>query len=119
MGGCSDLDLGEHVAALRLPAPGDEAQLLRTVEQLRRRRLDRVRPLWQMWFLTGLPDSRLGLFVRMHHAMADGMAGVAAIAKFLDATRTRLLPRRKHGYRHRCPRWLNSFKTSDAGAYSN
>jgi diacylglycerol O-acyltransferase / wax synthase len=53
---------------------------------LRRRRLDRVRPLWEMWFLTGLPDRRVGLFVRMHHAMGDGMAGVARIAKFLDAT---------------------------------
>ena len=38
-----------------------------------------------MWFLTGLPDRRVGLFVRMHHAIADGMAGVATIAKFLDA----------------------------------
>ena len=39
-----------------------------------------------MWFLTGLPERRVGLFVRMHHAIADGMAGVATIAKFLDAT---------------------------------
>ncbi len=43
-------------------------------------------PLWQMWFLTGLPDRRLALFVRMHHAIADGLAGVATVAKFLDAT---------------------------------
>jgi WS/DGAT/MGAT family acyltransferase len=28
----------------------------------------------------------VGLFVRMHHAIADGMAGVATIVKFLDAT---------------------------------
>ena len=79
-------DLGEHVAGVPLPAPGDEAQLLRTVEQLRRRRLDRSRPLWEMWFLTGLPDGRVGMFVRVHHAIADGMAGVATIGKFLDAT---------------------------------
>jgi diacylglycerol O-acyltransferase / wax synthase len=39
-----------------------------------------------MWFLTGLPDRRVGLFVRMHHAMANGMAGLATIARFLDAT---------------------------------
>jgi diacylglycerol O-acyltransferase / wax synthase len=79
-------DLGEHIAELPLPAPGDDAQLLRTVEQLRRRRLDRSRPLWELWFLTGLPDGRVGLFVRVHHAIADGMAGVATIAKFRDAT---------------------------------
>ena len=79
-------DLGEHIAEVPLAAPGDEAQLLRTVEQLRRRRLDRSRPLWEMWFLTGLQDRRVGLFVRVHHAIADGMAGVATIVKFLDAT---------------------------------
>jgi hypothetical protein len=39
-----------------------------------------------MWFLTGLPNRRVGLFVRMHHAIADGMAGVATIVRFLDAT---------------------------------
>ena len=78
--------LSDHVAELRLPEPGDEAQLVRVTEQLRRRRLDRSRPLWEMWFLTGLADGRVGLFVRMHHAIADGMAGVATIAKFLDAT---------------------------------
>jgi diacylglycerol O-acyltransferase / wax synthase len=79
-------DLTDHVAVLPLPAPHDEAQLLLTIEQLRRRRLDRSRPLWEMWFLTGLPERRVGLFVRMHHAIADGMAGVATIATFLDAT---------------------------------
>jgi WS/DGAT/MGAT family acyltransferase len=79
------VDLADHVGVLPLPAPGDEAQLLAAVEQLRRRRLDRSRPLWEMWFLTGLPDGRVGLFVRMHHAIADGMAGLATVTTFLDA----------------------------------
>jgi diacylglycerol O-acyltransferase / wax synthase len=59
---------------------------LLAVEQLRRRRLDRSRPLWEMWFLIGLPEGRVGLFVRIHHAITDGVAGVATIATFLDAT---------------------------------
>ena len=82
----ANFDLDNHIAELRLPAPGDEEQLLHATEELRLQRLDRSRPLWQMWFLTGLPNGRVGLFVRMHHAMADGMAGVATIAKFLDST---------------------------------
>ena len=49
-------DLAEHVRVIALPAPGEEAQLLVAAEQLRRRRLDRARPLWEMWFLTGLPE---------------------------------------------------------------
>ena len=80
-------DLTDHIAVLPLPAPGDEAQLLLAVERLRRRRLDRSRPLWEMWFLTGLSESRVGLFVRMHHAVADGMAAMATMTTFLDATR--------------------------------
>ena len=78
-------DLADHVRVIPLPAPGDEAQLLLATEQLRRRRLDRSRPLWEMWFLSGLPERRIGLFVRMHHAIADGIAGVATIGTFLDA----------------------------------
>jgi diacylglycerol O-acyltransferase / wax synthase len=62
----------------------DEAQLLAACEQLRRQRLDRSRPLWQMWFLPGLADGRVGLFMKLHHAIADGVAGVAAFGTFLD-----------------------------------
>lgn len=78
-------DLSDHVRVVPLPVPGDEAALLQATEQLRRRRLDRSRPLWEMWFLTGLAGRRIGLFVRMHHTMADGIAGVAAVGAFLDA----------------------------------
>jgi diacylglycerol O-acyltransferase / wax synthase len=80
------VDLTDHVAVLPLPAPADESQLLLAIEQLRRRRLDRSRPLWEMWFLIGLPDRRVGLFVRTHHVIADGLAGVATIATFLDGS---------------------------------
>jgi WS/DGAT/MGAT family acyltransferase len=37
-----------------------------------------------MWFLTGLQDQRVGLFMKMHHAIADGVAGVATLAAFID-----------------------------------
>jgi len=79
-------DLADHVRVTSLPAPGDETALLGVTEQLRRRRLDRSRPLWEMWFLTGLPERQIGLFARMHHAIADGIAGVATLGAFLDAT---------------------------------
>lgn len=77
-------DLAEHVRVLPLPAPGDEAQLLFATEQLRRRRMDRSRPLWEMWFMPGLPERRVGLFMRTHHCIADGIAGVATLGTFLD-----------------------------------
>jgi diacylglycerol O-acyltransferase / wax synthase len=84
--------LSDHVRVERLNAPADEATLLREVERLRRRRLDKSRPLWEMWFLTGLPDHRIGLFVRLHHVVADGIAGVAELGTLLDATPSAAMP---------------------------
>jgi diacylglycerol O-acyltransferase / wax synthase len=82
----SSFDLADHVRVFPLATPGDQAQLLAACEQLRRRRLDPSRPLWELWFLPGLPQQRVGLFLRMHHTMADGMAGVAAFGALLDLT---------------------------------
>jgi diacylglycerol O-acyltransferase len=80
----ASFDLADHVRVFPLPAPGNQAQLLLAVEELRRRRLNPTRPLWEMWFLPGLPQAQVGLFVRIHHAMADGMAGVAAFGALFD-----------------------------------
>ncbi|HEV2256592.1 MAG TPA: wax ester/triacylglycerol synthase domain-containing protein [Streptosporangiaceae bacterium] len=52
-------DLSDHMRVVPVPAPGEEAGLLRVAEQLRRVRLDRSRPLWQMWLLPGLPEGRV------------------------------------------------------------
>ena len=78
------IDIAEHVRVFPLPAPADESELLLACEELRRRRLDRSRPLWEIWFLPGLPDGRVGLFMKVHHAIADGVAGVAALGAFVD-----------------------------------
>jgi diacylglycerol O-acyltransferase / wax synthase len=77
-------DLSQHVGVLPLAAPADEARLLLACEELRRRRLDPSRPLWEVWFLPGLPGGRVGLFMKLHHAVADGVAGVAALGAFVD-----------------------------------
>jgi diacylglycerol O-acyltransferase / wax synthase len=79
------VDIAEHVQEFRLRTPADEPRLLLACEELRRRGLDRSRPLWEMWFLTGLVGGRVGLFIKVHHAIADGVAGVAALGAFVDA----------------------------------
>jgi len=75
-----------HVRVTPLPVPGDEAQLLIAIERLRARRLDRTRPLWEICFLPGVSDARVGMFIRWHHVIADGVAGVAGIGAMLDST---------------------------------
>ncbi|HEX6129047.1 MAG TPA: wax ester/triacylglycerol synthase family O-acyltransferase [Candidatus Limnocylindria bacterium] len=77
-------DVDRHVGIEPLPAGSGEAGLLLAIERLRRRRLDMSRPLWEMWFLPGLADGRIGLFVRMHHAIGDGRAAMTILSAFFD-----------------------------------
>jgi diacylglycerol O-acyltransferase len=81
----TSVDLAHHVDLFPVAA-ADEAEFLSACEGLRRRPLDRSQPLWMMWFLPGLPQGRVGLFMKLHHAVADGVAGVAAFGAFLDVT---------------------------------
>jgi WS/DGAT/MGAT family acyltransferase len=81
----SAIDLTEHVRVRALDSPPDEVTLLLACEGLRARRLSWSRPLWEMTFLTGLPDGRVGLFMKVHHAVADGIAGMAALSALFDA----------------------------------
>jgi WS/DGAT/MGAT family acyltransferase len=77
-------DLADHVQVHPLAPPGDQAQLLAACAQLYRQRLDPSRPLWEAWFLPGLPERQVGLFLRVHHSVADGVAGAAAFGALLD-----------------------------------
>jgi diacylglycerol O-acyltransferase / wax synthase len=77
-------DLADHIQVHPVAAPGGQAQLLQACQELARRRLDPGRPLWELWLLPGLPDRRVGAFLRLHHAVADGAAALAAFGALLD-----------------------------------
>lgn len=66
-----------HVGAMDLPnarAVEGEAGLLRLIEQRMAPSLDRAHPLWQAWFIGGMPDRRVAMLFMIHHAMADGLS---------------------------------------------
>jgi hypothetical protein len=65
-------------------ALGGQAQLLQACRELARRRLDPTRPLWELWLLPGMPERQVGAFLRLHHAIADGAAALAAFGSLLD-----------------------------------
>jgi diacylglycerol O-acyltransferase len=77
-------DIANHIRVHAVAPPGDEAQLLAACQELARHRLDPARPLWELWLLPGLPERRVGAFLRLHHAFADGAAAVAAFGALLD-----------------------------------
>jgi WS/DGAT/MGAT family acyltransferase len=77
-------DLADHIRVHTLAAPGGQVQLLAACQELARRRLDPARPLWELWLLPGLPHQRVGAYLRLHHALADGAAAVAGFGALLD-----------------------------------
>jgi WS/DGAT/MGAT family acyltransferase len=79
-------DLANHVHALHLPAPGGERELLGLCDQLCLRLLNRTRPLWELWLVTGLDQGRVGLVLKLHHTLADGLAAVQIASLLLDGT---------------------------------
>ena len=65
-----------HVRHTRLPRPGDERELKRLAARIMSQRLDRRRPLWEIWLIEGLPEGRFALVIKTHHCMIDGVSGV-------------------------------------------
>jgi len=65
-----------HIRHTRLPRPGDERELKRLAGRILSQRLDRRRPLWELWVVEGLPDGRFALVTKTHHCMIDGVSGV-------------------------------------------
>ncbi len=67
-----DLDLDYHVTGIKLRAPGGEKELERTVDRIMREHLDRDRPMWRMYVITGLADGRYCYLLKLTHGLADG-----------------------------------------------
>jgi diacylglycerol O-acyltransferase len=44
----------------------------------------RCRPLWSATFVTGLADGGTGLVIVMNHVLADGIGGLAVLARLVD-----------------------------------
>jgi WS/DGAT/MGAT family acyltransferase len=69
-------NLDYHVRHTSLPKPGDADQLRLLTARVMAQRLDRSRPLWEMWVVEGLEDDRFAVLSKVHHCMIDGVSGV-------------------------------------------
>lgn len=83
---CNDdsFDLAYHVREAALPAPGDDHQLAALVARLQSRPLDRTRPLWEMYVISGLSSGRVAMYAKIHHAIVDGLSGAEIMGVLLD-----------------------------------
>ena len=75
-----------HVRHTALPSPGSEEQLMTLASRVASQRLDRTKPLWEVWLVEGLQDGRWATISKTHHAMIDGVGGIDLLSALLDAT---------------------------------
>jgi WS/DGAT/MGAT family acyltransferase len=79
-----DFDIGRHVRRTALPQPGGDRELFGLIADLMAPRLDRDRPLWEIWIIEGLADGKWAMLTKLHHCMADGIAATHILARLCD-----------------------------------
>ncbi len=83
-----------HIRHTALPQPGDEDALKRLAGRLFSQRLDRSKPLWEIWLVERLAGNRFALVAKTHHALVDGISGVDITTVLFDTAPEPALPPR-------------------------
>ena len=85
-----------HIRHSALPTPGTDEELKRLAARVFGQRLDRSKPLWEIWLVEGLavpgdaaegdePSAgRFALLSKTHHALVDGVSGVDIVSVLFD-----------------------------------
>src|SRR5262245_51073996 len=79
-----DVDLEYHVRLAALPRPGRVRELLELVSRLHGQMLDRHHPLWEFYLIEGLEDGRFATYIKIHHALYDGVASTRLLTNWLS-----------------------------------
>src|SRR5262245_31047239 len=74
-----------HIRHTALPRPADEAALKQLAGRLFSQRLDRSKPLWEIWLVQSMAGERFALIAKTHHALVDGISGVDITTVLFDA----------------------------------
>ena len=75
-----------HVRHTGLPKPGSETELKRLAGRLFSQELDRSKPLWEIWLVSGLSGDRFAMIAKTHHCLVDGVSGVDITTVLFDTT---------------------------------
>ena len=79
-------NLAYHVRHSALPEPGDEGALLALAARVFSQRLDRSKPLWELWLVEGRAGGGFALLSKTHHAVVDGVSGVDLASVLFDVS---------------------------------
>ena len=91
------VDLDYHLRHSALPHPGSERELAILISRLHSIPVDRHRPMWELHFIEGLEGKNFAIYMKMHHALIDGVAGARMFSRWTS-------PDPKHD-KHFVPLW--------------
>ncbi len=77
-------NLEYHVRHTALPKPGSDDQLRQLAGRIFSQRLDRSKPLWELWLIQGFEGGKFALISKTHHALVDGVSGVDIATVLFD-----------------------------------
>ncbi len=83
-----------HIRHTGLPSPEDETELKQLAGRVFSQRLDRSKPLWEMWLVAHMAGERFAVIAKTHHALVDGISGVDITTVLFDAAPEPLQPPR-------------------------
>ena len=69
-------NLDYHVRHTALPAPGSEEQLRNLAARVFSQRLDRSKPLWEMWLVDRVEGDRFAIVTKSHHCLSTASPGL-------------------------------------------
>jgi diacylglycerol O-acyltransferase len=78
-------EIGNHVRTVQCREPADERTLLDTALSVVMSPLSHARPLWAIAMVTAQDGTVAALVVVVHHALADGIGGLAVLTELIDA----------------------------------
>ena len=73
-----------HVRHAALSPPASDQRLKRLLGRILSEKLDRTKPLWEIWIVEGLPGGRVAMVAKAHHAMVDGISGMGLLTALLS-----------------------------------
>ena len=80
-----EFDLSRHMREVTLKH-GTNLEMRAIAGNLFSQVMDRRHPLWDITVVQGLRAHRTGLIFRLHHCLADGIAGVGILSVLMDAS---------------------------------
>ena len=75
---------GYHVRHTALPAPASLEQLRNVTGRVLAQRLDRTKPLWEIWLVDEVEGGRFAMITKTHHCLVDGVSGVDIATVLFD-----------------------------------